>query len=97
MINILFAIITVLLVASFVVALITVLKPGVSQRTRQRAFRALTAVELLATVAHLMSGHALVGTLLAALTVPMLLGTWEQASQTLARWDRARKREKPTK
>ncbi|MEV0966785.1 hypothetical protein AB0J25_30150 [Streptomyces sp. NPDC049910] len=51
---------------------------------------------LLAAVAHLISGHAFYGTLLAALTA-LLLTTWDQAPRVLVRWVRARKREKSTK
>ncbi|MFH0245922.1 hypothetical protein ACGRHY_26705 [Streptomyces sp. HK10] len=92
----LFMLITVLQTASALVALFTVVKPGVSERTRQTACGILTAVTLLAAVAHLMSGHTLYGTLLAALTA-LLLITWSQAPRVLARWIRARKDEKPTK
>ncbi|MEU6293081.1 MULTISPECIES: hypothetical protein [Streptomyces] len=97
MIDILFMIITVLQAASSVAALVTVFKPGVCERTRQRAFRAVIAVTLLAAVAHLISGHAVVGTLFAALAVLLLLVTWDQVPRVLVRWVRARKREKSTK
>ncbi|MFI0813637.1 hypothetical protein [Streptomyces echinatus] len=93
---VLFLLITVLQVASAVAALFTVFKPGVSERTRQTAFRVLTAVTLLAAVAHLMSGHAIYGTLLAAITA-LLLITWGQVSRVLVRWVRARKEERSTK
>ncbi|MDF3303059.1 hypothetical protein [Streptomyces tropicalis] len=97
MIDILFMIITVLQAASSVAALVTVFKPGVYERTRQRTFRAVIAVTLLAAVAHLISGHAVVGTLFAALAVLLLLVTWDQVPRVLVRWVRARKREKTTK
>ncbi|MCZ1012007.1 hypothetical protein [Streptomyces lydicus] len=96
MIDVLLKLITALQVASAVAALVTAFKPSVSERTRKAAFGVLTAVSLLATVAHLMSGHAFYGTLLAALTV-LLLVTWGQAPRVLVRWVRARKREKSTK
>ncbi|MER5615949.1 hypothetical protein [Streptomyces sp. NPDC002215] len=96
MFDVLFTLITVLQVVSAVAALVTVFKPGVSERTRKAAFGVLTAVTLLATVAHLMSGHAVVGTLFAALTA-LLLITWGQPPRVLVRWVRAHKAEKPTK
>ncbi|MET8816664.1 hypothetical protein ABZW47_32305 [Streptomyces sp. NPDC004549] len=97
MIDNLFMIITVLQVASSIAAVVTVFTPGFSERTRHRTFRALTAVTLLASVAHLMAGHAFVGTLFAALAVLLLLITWDQVPRGLVRWVRARKREKSKK
>ncbi|MFF3957369.1 hypothetical protein ACFYY1_29770 [Streptomyces sp. NPDC001890] len=94
--DVLFTLITVLQAESALVALVTVFKPGVSERTRQMAFRVLTAATLLSAVAHLMSSHAVVGTLFAALTA-LLLITWRQPPRVLVRWARAHKAEKPTK
>ncbi|GAA2720535.1 MULTISPECIES: hypothetical protein [Streptomyces] len=89
---VLFMLITVLQVASAVVALFTSFKPGVSERTRKAAFGVLTALTLLSSVVLLMSGHAIYGTL-PIVVAAVLLITWGWTPRVLVRWVRARKDE----
>lgn len=91
-----FILITVLHAASAVAALFTVLKPGVSERTRQIAIGVLTTGSLVAAITYLASGHVIPGTMFAAFTALFLI-TWWQVLRGLAHRIWARRGNRSTK
>ncbi|MER5617699.1 hypothetical protein [Streptomyces sp. NPDC002215] len=57
------------------VALFMALKPGFSERTRQRAFHVFTATTLLSGVARLVTGHTFFGAVFTAGAILLLMIT----------------------
>ncbi|MET7490646.1 hypothetical protein [Streptomyces sp. NPDC005538] len=96
--NFLVVLVTVIVVASVLVALFLTYRPGVSERTRQTALQVVIAAAIVAGVTQLAVGDTLPGVVLIATAVLAVLLLMAAAClKRLVRRNRARKGEKSAK